>query len=145
MKILLAEKRHADYISTELANFFSKANTLFEYPRYKDGKDHMLKHVTNGIESPTNEFLYYIQEDENQNPLGFINLSVNEYNIGSILMVLGENEEVLRNLIEYSIPFFKKLNVKKIQIEAEPFQTDLLSVLEKYNKEELITRFKISI
>jgi len=145
MNIVPAEKGHAEYISTELANFFSRANTLFEYPRYKDGKDHMLKHVTNGIESPTNEFLYFVQEDESKNPLGFINLSVNEYNIGSILMVLGQNEEILKNLIDYSIPFFKNLNVSKVQIEAESFQTDLLSVLKKYNKEELITRFKISI
>ena len=111
VNIIKATEDHVDYISDSLSNYFSKANLSFGYPRYKEDSDLILKHVSKRIGDENSNFFYFIAVDESNNPIGFINLLLNGDNVGSILVVISDQEEISKELVNRAMDFFKEKNI----------------------------------
>ena len=145
MNILNAKESHVEYISDSLAKHFSQANEFFKYPKYNDSFEVMHKHVMKRVQQGGEGFVYFVAEDESGNPLGFVNLLIEETNVGSVLTVIGDEKNVLKELLVKSIDYLKSMGVSNIQGEYFAYETDLKEVLMEMGiDEELVTfRFKI--
>ena len=145
MQIVPANINHAEYLSNELANYFSNANASFGYPKYKDDQKLMHKHVTKRLSSEDTNHTYFIAEDESGYALGFVNLMVDEYGIGSITMIIGKDEDTIKALLAHSFEYFKNMQLKKIQLEVMFNDSTLTKLLEGLDTEALLTRYRINL
>lgn len=144
MEIIPAEVKHAEYIGSELANFFSQANIHFGYPKYKDDYHLMYKHVTKRLEQSDSSNFYFVYVEDGKE-LGFINLMIDENRIGNINIVIGESDQIIKSLFDYAIKFFKNSHIEKFQIEVLPNNEILETLMENLNSEIVLKRYKISL
>lgn len=145
MNIVNATSDHVDYISRLLANYFSEANQFFQYPKYKDDYDLMYKHVSKRIEIGEEGFIYFVSEDEDGKPIGFVNVLIDENGVGSILVTIGESKEILKELTTKAIEYLKENNVTNIQVESFAYENDLRSIYAEIGASEELTTLKLSI
>jgi hypothetical protein len=145
MNIISATSKHVDYISTCLSGYFSKANHFFEYPRFKDSYELMSKHVSKRIEVGVDGFVYFVAEDEAENAVGFVNLLIDENNVGSILVTIADTKEIAEELIQKSIEYFKENGVSNVQIEVFDYEKDLKEIYAKMGVKEELINSRLSI
>lgn len=145
MNIVNATHDHIDYISNSLVQYFSKANRFFEYPKYKDTFDIMQKHVSRRIEEGDGGFVYFVAEDAQNNPVGFINVLINEFGVGSILASVADNKETHKELINKAMEYFKENNVTNVQGEVFDYESDLKEILSELGVKYELLSFKLSI
>ena len=145
MQIVPPNIDHAEYISNELANYFSNANIGFGYPKYKDDRELMHKHITKRLSSEDSGHTYFIAEDDNGNSLGFVNLMIDEFESGSITMIIGEDENIRKLLFEYSLTYFKNMQIKRVQLEVLFNDTTITKLLEGLDSEAILTRYRINL
>lgn len=142
MQIFNANESHIEYISQSLAQHFSHANEFFEYSKYKDQYKTMLKHVSRRISGEDSDFLYLVAEEEGK-PVGFINFQLTEENIGSILILMGDNSKVIKSLIEDAVRDLKEKGADKIEGEVFVFEKEVLEVLKELGMKEQLINFKL--
>jgi len=145
MTIKQATMDNVDYISDSLSRYFSEANLFFGYPRFKEDYDLMSKYVSKRIQDKNSNFFYFIAFDESENPIGFINLLLNEDNVGSILVTISEQEKVLRELVGYAMKFFGKRELTNIQSEYFEFQESLGKIFSEIGITKEMTSLRINI
>ncbi len=145
MKILDSKEAHSTYIAELLASHFSRANEFFGYAKYNDSFEVMHKHVLKRIRKEVEGFSYFVAEDDSGNPLGFVSLMVEDENVGSILALVAEDEEVMKGLVEKSIDHFKNLGVNNVQGEYFAYEDDLKKVLEEFGIEKELVTFRLKI
>jgi hypothetical protein len=144
MKIIPAEVKHAEYIGSELANFFSQANIHFGYPKYKEDYQLMYKHVTKRLKQSDPSSFYFVQIEDDKE-LGFVNLMIDENRIGNINIIIGESDEIIKSLFDYAIEFFKNSKIEKVQIEVLPNEKILETFMKNLNSEIVLKRYKITL
>ncbi len=145
MKIVNATQEHVDYISTCLSQYFSQANHFFEYPKFKDSYELMKKHVSKRIEVGGEGFIYFVAEDDAGNAVGFVNLLIDESNVGSILVTIADTKEVTRELILKSIEYFKENGVSNVQVEAFDYEKDLKEIFAEMGAKTELINSRLSI
>ncbi len=145
MNILSAKDEHASYIAELLAKHFSQANEFFGYAKYNDSFDVMHKHVLKRISQEVEDFFYFVAEDDSGNPVGFVSLLVEQKNVGSILALIGEDKEVMKNLVVKSIDYFKSLDISNIQGEYFAYENDLKEVFEDFGVVQQLLAFRLKI
>lgn len=144
MDVDFANGKHIEYISSSLSEYFKEINARYGFPKFRDDYDLMLKHVSKRIESEDKDFIYLVAE-QNESPVGFINLLVDENGNGSILAIKGNKEETKRLLLERAITYFKENGIKKIHGEIVSYDTESRGILESLGMEEIILSFSIKI
>lgn len=140
MEISIASSNHIEYISASLSNYFSTANKYFKHPKYKDDYNLMFKHVSKRIPNPEEGFLYFVAQ-ENGDPIGFVNILIDENNFGSILLVIGENKDIKKALLEEAVRYFKEKEVIGVYGEVMMFDDDSVEILKEMGMEELMISF----
>ncbi|MBU1119644.1 hypothetical protein KKA50_00350 [Patescibacteria group bacterium] len=145
MKITNATRNHAEYISSLLASHFSKANQFFEYPKYKDSYEIMLKHVSKRIELEEGGFVYFVAEDEMGSSVGFINVLINEDRVGSILVTIADTKDIAKELILKAISYLEEQGINNIQGEIFEFESDLKEIYSEIGIKNELLNFKLSI
>ncbi len=103
----------------------------------------MHKHVEKRILSEDSGFLYFVAQ-ENDTPIGFVNLMVDEQNIGNITIISGESDSVTKELFEYSMSYFKNTNISRVELEIFPNEKYLESLINNLNGEAILKRYKIN-
>ncbi len=145
MRIVGANPLHIDYISDLLSQHFSEANRFFGYPKYKDSFELMKKHVSKRIELLDESFVYFVAEDDNNKPIGFINLLLDENNVGNILITVANNNEIAKELILYVVKYFKDRGVNNIQGEIFEYEKDLKGIYSEIGIKNELLSFRLSI
>ncbi len=144
MNIVDASSDHVEYISEALVSEFSKANQFFRYPRYNDKYEVMHKHVQRRIEQGDPEHHYYVAV-ENNSPVGFINVSINDYKVGTILVVFADDSETKKSLISYVLESGGTRGVEIWESEIFSYDKDLKTIFDDFGTEEQLTHFKIKL
>lgn len=144
MEISIANSNHIEYISASLSNYFSTANKYFRHPKYKDDYNLMLKHVSKRIANPEEGFLYFVAQEDGD-PLGFVNILIDENNFGSILLVIGESRDVKKALLEKAVSYFKERKVTGIYGEVMKFDKESVEILRDMKMKELMVSFILDI
>jgi hypothetical protein len=145
MEIKKATEEHIDYISDSLSKYFTEANIFFGYPRFKEDYDLMFKYVSQRIKDGNSKFSYFIALDDTEKPLGFINLLHNGDNVGSILVAISDQEEVIESLVKYAMEFFKNKGLTNIQSEYFEYQESLGKILSGLGIKKEMTSLRIDI
>lgn len=144
MEISVANGNHIEYISASLSNYFSTANKYFRHPKYKDDYDLMFKHVSKRVSNPEEGFLYFVAQ-ENGDSVGFVNILVDENNFGSILVLIGEDRDIKKALLEKAISYFKERKVTGVYGEVMEFDKESVELLRDMKMEELMISFVLDI
>lgn len=142
MHIVGANPLHIDYISNLLSQHFSRANQFFGYPKYKDSFELMKKHVSKRIELLDNGFVYFVAEDDGNKPVGFINLLLDENNVGNILITVADNKEIAKELVLYGVKYFKERDVDNIQGEIFEYEEDLKGIYSEIGIKNELLRYE---
>ena len=145
MEIKQATEDHIDYISDSLSNYFTEANAFFGYPRFKEDYDLMSKYVSQRVKDSDSKFYYFVALDDSDQPLGFINLLNNGDNVGSILVTISNQEEVIQELVRYALDFFKEKGLTNIQSEYFEYQESLEKVFSELGMKQEMTSLRIDI
>jgi hypothetical protein len=140
MEISIASSDHIEYLSASLSDYFSTANKHFKHPKYRDDYNLMLKHVSKRISNPEEGFLYFVAQEDKE-PVGFVNILVDENNFGSILLVIGESKDIKKALLEEAVKYFKERKVTGVYGEVMKFDTDSVEILKDMGMEELMISF----
>jgi hypothetical protein len=142
MQLVQATSNHVDYISNSLSSYYSKANSFFGYPKYKEDVDTMSKHVSKRISLNDDKFIYLVASENNQN-VGFINFTINEFNVGSILVVIADKREVAEELINKGLEYLRSNGVIGIQSEVFLYEKDIYDIFQNIGIEEKLINFTI--
>lgn len=144
MNIMIANSSHTEYVSASLSNYFSKVNKYFKHPKYKDDYDLMLKHVSKRIPNPDEGLVYFVAEEDGE-PVGFINILIDENNFGSILLVIGESKDIKKGLLEEAVSYFKENKVTGVYGEVMMFDKESVEILKGMGIKELMMGFSLDI
>lgn len=107
--IINASNDHVDWISQKLTAYYIKLNEVYGFEKYKTDIAIMMKHVSRRITESDPEYLYFVAVDENNQPVGFMNILMSR--VPELLVLLTnddvDNTGVVSSLITYLIEFLK--------------------------------------
>lgn len=145
MGVVMANIDHVDYISEGLSEYFSRINESYGFKKFKTDKNLMIKYVSKRVESDEGGFIYFISKDEDDRINGFVNLLIDEQRIGSILVLVGDDDSVLADLIAKAREYFKEHDIENVYGEYFVEESGDLSVLRDLGMETKIVNYKLVI
>ena len=143
MKIIDAKPDHVEFISQHLVDYFAEANTVFGYPKFFTEYDLMHKNVLKRINKPEKGYTYFVAVDEEDTPIGFVNVMINEQRVGSFLIVIGNDKNIKRELVTHGTEFLRNNKVVGIQGEFFAHEEDTSEVYKELGVNVVWVRFSM--